>query len=47
VAYLEELKSDDIVFAALDGPSEFAHPLCDNTWRNGKKLGDETKAKGD
>jgi uncharacterized protein GlcG (DUF336 family) len=37
--------ADDIVFAGADGPSEFAHPLCDNTWRNGKKLGDETKAK--
>ncbi len=38
--------SDDIVFASVDGPSEFAHPLCDNTWRNGKKLGDESKASG-
>ena len=37
--------ADDIVFASVDGPSEFAHPLCDNTWRNGKKLGDETKAR--
>ena len=24
----------------------FAHPLCANTWRNGKKLGDEAKAAG-
>ncbi len=38
--------ADDIVFASADGPSEFDHPLCDNTWRNGKKLGDESKAKG-
>jgi uncharacterized protein GlcG (DUF336 family) len=38
--------ADDIVYAAVDGESEFAHPMCDNTWRNGKKLGDETKAKG-
>jgi uncharacterized protein GlcG (DUF336 family) len=38
--------ADDIVFASADGASEFAHPLCDNTWRNGKKLGDESKAKG-
>jgi len=32
---------DDIVFASVDGASVFAHPLCQNTWRNGKKLGDE------
>jgi uncharacterized protein GlcG (DUF336 family) len=38
--------ADDIVYAGADGASEFAHPMCDNTWRNGKKLGDETKAKG-
>jgi uncharacterized protein GlcG (DUF336 family) len=39
--------ADDIVFVSADGASEFAHPLCDNTWRNGKKLGDEAKATGD
>ena len=33
--------ADDIVFTSADGPSPFAHPLCANTWRNGKKLGDE------
>jgi uncharacterized protein GlcG (DUF336 family) len=38
--------ADDIVFASVDGPSEFAHPMCANTWRNGKKLGDESKATG-
>jgi uncharacterized protein GlcG (DUF336 family) len=38
--------ADDIVYASTDGPSEFAHPMCDNTWRNGQKLGDETKAHG-
>jgi len=38
--------ADDIVFTAADGPSEFAHPLCPNTWRNGKKIGDEQKAQG-
>ncbi len=38
--------ADDIVFASADGPSEFAHPMCANTWRNGRKLGDEAKAKG-
>jgi uncharacterized protein GlcG (DUF336 family) len=36
--------ADDIVFTSVDGPSPFAHPLCANTWRNGKKLGDEAKA---
>ncbi len=38
--------ADDIVYANVDGPSEFAHPMCDNTWRNGKKLDAETKATG-
>jgi uncharacterized protein GlcG (DUF336 family) len=33
--------ADDITYSAVDGPSAFAHPLCANTWRNGKKLGDE------
>ena len=37
--------ADDIVYASADGPSPFAHPLCANTWRNGKKLGDEAPAK--
>jgi uncharacterized protein GlcG (DUF336 family) len=37
---------DDIVFTSADGASPFAHPLCANTWRNGKKLGDEAKAAG-
>lgn len=37
---------DDIVYASADGASEFAHPLCDNTWRNGQKLGDEKKETG-
>jgi len=36
--------ADDIVFVSADGPSPFAHPLCANTWRNGKKLGDEAPA---
>jgi uncharacterized protein GlcG (DUF336 family) len=36
--------ADDIVYVSADGPSPFAHPLCANTWRNGQKLGDETKA---
>jgi uncharacterized protein GlcG (DUF336 family) len=37
---------DDIVYVKVDGPSQFAHPVCDNTYRNGKKIGDETKAMG-
>jgi len=37
---------DDIVFTKADGPSPFAHPLCTNTYRNGKKLGDEAPASG-
>jgi hypothetical protein len=38
--------ADDIWFTKTDGPSVFAHPLCTNTWRNGKKLGDEAPASG-
>jgi uncharacterized protein GlcG (DUF336 family) len=34
---------DDIVYTKADGPSVFAHPLCSNTWRNGKQIGDEQK----
>jgi len=41
------LPPDDIVYAAIDGPSPFAHPLCPNTFRDGKKLGDETPADKD
>ena len=37
---------DDITFSAADGPSAFTHPLCANTWRNGKKIGEEEPAKG-
>jgi uncharacterized protein GlcG (DUF336 family) len=36
--------ADDITYTSADGPSAFAHPLCANTWRNGKKLGDESQA---
>ena len=35
--------ADDIIFPTVDGWSIYAHPLCPNTWRNGKKLGDEDK----
>lgn len=34
---------DDIVYTKADGPSVYAHPLCSNTWRNGKQIGDEEK----
>jgi uncharacterized protein GlcG (DUF336 family) len=37
---------DDIWYTKTDGPSLFAHPVCKNTWRNGKKIGDEPPASG-
>src|SRR5918993_4022521 len=40
------LPSDEIVYTAVDGPSVFAHPLCPNTFRDGKKVGDEAAAQG-
>jgi uncharacterized protein GlcG (DUF336 family) len=36
--------ADDIQYAKADGPSIYVHPLCPNTYRNGKKIGDETPA---
>jgi uncharacterized protein GlcG (DUF336 family) len=33
--------ADDIVYAGVDPPSIYAHPLCTNTWRNGALLGNE------
>jgi uncharacterized protein GlcG (DUF336 family) len=39
--------ADDIIFESIDGASVYAHPLCPNTWRNGKKLGDEPAGHGD
>lgn len=38
------LPSDEIVYASVDGPSPFAHPLCANTFRDGTKIGDEPGA---
>ena len=38
--------ADDITYSSADGPSAFTHPLCANTWRNGKKLGEEANASG-
>jgi uncharacterized protein GlcG (DUF336 family) len=37
---------DDITYSSVDGASIYTHPLCPNTWRNGKKLGDEPPAQG-
>jgi len=36
--------ADDIVFAGVDPPSIYAHPVCPNTWRNGKPIGEEGPA---
>jgi uncharacterized protein GlcG (DUF336 family) len=40
------LPSDDILYTSVDGPSPFAHPLCANTFRDGRKVGDEAPASG-
>lgn len=37
---------DDIQYSSVDGPSIFTHPLCQNTWRNGEKIGEEPVAQG-
>jgi len=34
-------KADDITYPSVDGPSGFSHPLCENTYRDGKFLGNE------
>lgn len=34
--------ADDILYKDVDPPSIYAHPLCPNTWRNAKKVGEET-----
>ena len=36
--------ADDIVLSPPDPPNVFAHPLCVNTWRNGKFEGQEHPA---
>jgi uncharacterized protein GlcG (DUF336 family) len=33
--------ADDIIYQGVDPRSTYAHPLCPNTLRDGKKLGDE------
>ena len=40
------LPSDDILYSSVDGPSPFAHPLCANTFRDGRKVGDEPGSSG-
>jgi len=37
---------DDITYSSADGASVFTHPLCLNTWRNGKFIGVEANAVG-
>ena len=41
-----EFWPDDISYTVVDGASVFPHPLCPNTWLNGRKVGDEPKASG-
>lgn len=38
--------TDDITYAHADGASVFTHPMCPNTWLNGRKVGDEPRAVG-
>jgi uncharacterized protein GlcG (DUF336 family) len=38
--------ADDVSYASVDGASIFTHPLCPNTWLNGRKVGDEPRAGG-
>jgi uncharacterized protein GlcG (DUF336 family) len=40
------MPSDDITFTSADGATPFSHPLCPNTYRDGKKIGDEPSASG-
>jgi len=38
--------ADDIQYVQADGATIWAHPLCPNTWRNGRKVGDEPSPAG-
>jgi uncharacterized protein GlcG (DUF336 family) len=38
--------AEDIQYSSADGPSIYTHPLCPNTYRNGKKIGEEPAATG-
>ena len=35
------MPADDITYPSIDGPSVFSHPLCENTYRDAKFLGNE------
>ena len=35
-----------MVYTAADGPSVFAHPLCPNTFRDSRKIGEESPGAG-
>jgi hypothetical protein len=37
---------DDITYSSIDHPSPCTYPLCLNTWRNGRKIGEEPPATG-
>jgi len=38
--------ADDIAYSVAGGASVFTHPLCPNTWLNGKRVGDEPRGTG-
>jgi uncharacterized protein GlcG (DUF336 family) len=38
--------ADDITYSSADGATIYTHPLCPNTWRNGKKIGEAPPAQG-
>lgn len=38
--------ADDIQYSSADGASIYTHPVCPNTYRNGRKIGDERAASG-
>jgi uncharacterized protein GlcG (DUF336 family) len=38
--------ADDILYSSTDGASIYTHPLCPNTWRNGRKIGDAPPSQG-
>lgn len=40
------LRADDITYSSVDGPSLYTHPLCANTWRNAKKVGEAPLPQG-
>jgi uncharacterized protein GlcG (DUF336 family) len=37
---------DDIHYTVINGPDNFTHPLCINTWKNGVFVGNEQPAAG-